>query len=139
MMKQLKDKIEHDWETTGNKKWIIGIDGRKLYSRSKHSLVNLLFQSTGAIIVDYALCLFDMKMGSLYLDEKGRPYYKYKGKVVKRVGYFHDEANIETNPEVTEEVAKIMEWCMVEAGKKLKLNVPLIGEAKIGLNWSNTH
>jgi hypothetical protein len=138
-LKRLKDKVEHEWETVGGKKWIYGIDGRKLYSRSKHSLVNLLFQSTGAIIVDYAVCLFDMKMGYLNLDEKGRPYYKYKGKIVKRVQYFHDEFGCETSPEVAEEIAKLMEWCMEEAGRRLKLNVPLIGEAKVGENWKETH
>jgi len=138
-LKKLKDKVERDWETLGNKKWIIGIDGRRLYSRSKHSLVNLLFQSTGAIIVDYAVCLFDMKMGNLYLDEKGRPYYKYKGKVVKRVGYFHDEFEGETEPDIAEEIAKLMEWSMEEAGRRLKLNIPLIGEAKVGKNWRDVH
>lgn len=138
-LKRLKDKVEDDWDKIGNKKWIYGIDGRKLYSRSKHSLVNLLFQSTGAIIVDYALCLFDMKIGNLILDELGRPFYRYKGKIVKRVGYFHDEACLEANSLIAKDVARIMEWCMVEAGKRLKLNIPLAGEAKIEKDWSLTH
>ncbi|HYG02041.1 MAG TPA: DNA polymerase [Chryseosolibacter sp.] len=138
-LKQLKDKIEYEWEAIGQKKWITGIDGRKLYSRSKHSLVNLLFQSTGAIIVDYALCLFDKQMGNLLLDSLGRPYYKYRGKILKRVGYFHDEAEIEAEDSVAPEIARIMEWCMQEAGKKLQLNIPLIGEAKLGKNWANVH
>jgi hypothetical protein len=138
-LKQLKDKIEREWEITGQKKWITGIDGRRLYSRSKHSLVNLLFQSTGAIVVDYSVCLFDMKMGELFLDKLGRPYYKYKGKIVKRVQYFHDEFGVEAESSIAEEIAKIMEWCMIEAGKRLKLNVPLIGESKIGENWEKTH
>jgi hypothetical protein len=138
-LKQLKDKIEYEWESIGEKKWITGIDGRRLYSRSKHSLVNLLFQSTGAIIVDYAVCLFDVKMGDLRLDSLGRPYYQYKGRTVKRVQYFHDEYGCEVEPDVEEEVAKIMEWCMVEAGRKLNLNVPLVGESKSGLTWADTH
>lgn len=138
-LKQLKDKVEYEWEAIGQKKWITGIDGRRLYSRSKHSLVNLLFQSTGAIIVDYAVCLFDQKMGNLSLDELGRPFYRYKGKTVKRVQYFHDEYGVECDASIAEEVAKIMEWTMVEAGKRLKLNVPLVGEAKLGLTWADTH
>lgn len=138
-LKQLKEKVEHEWETTGGKKWIRGIDGRRLYSRSKHSLVNLLFQSTGAIIVDYAVCLFDQKIGNLSLDQLGRPYYIYRGKVVKRVQYFHDEYGVECDASIAEEIAKIMEWTMTEAGKRLKLNVPLVGEAKVGLNWKETH
>jgi hypothetical protein len=138
-LKRLKDKIEWEWEKKGNKVWITGIDGRKLFSRSKHSLINLLFQSTGAIIVDYALALFDMKMGDLLLDSLGRPYYNYKGHVVKRVQYFHDEFGCEVNAPIAEEIAKIMEWCMTEAGKRLKLNVPLVGEAKVGKSWTQCH
>lgn len=137
-LKELKDRIEYFWEKNG-KKWIPTIDGRKLISRSKHSLVNLLFQSTGAIIVDYALCLFDMRMKGLELDEKGRPYYKYKNKIVRRVGYFHDEAIAEVDESITGDIAKIMEECMVEAGERLELNVPLVGESKIGCSWDETH
>lgn len=138
-LKELKDRIEYFWERQGGSKWIPAIDGRRLQSRSKHSLVNLCFQSTGAIIVDYALCLFDMKMGGLKLDELGRPYYNYKGQIVKRVQYTHDEFAAETSSQIAEEIAKIEEWCMAEAGVRLKLNVPLVGEAKIGLNWKETH
>lgn len=138
-LKKFKDKLEYTWEREGGKIWITAIDGRRLHSRSKHSLVNLCFQSTGAIIVDYALCLFDIKMGTLRLDNMGRPYYLYKGKLVRRVQYFHDEFGCEVDSEIAEEVAKIMEWCMAEAGVRLKLNVPLVGEAKIGLNWKETH
>lgn len=138
-LKTLKDKIETFWVLDGDKVWIPAIDGRRLHSRSKHSLVNLLFQSTGAIIVDYALCLFDTKMGGLLLDDHGRPYYNYKGRVVKRVEYMHDEAACEVTADVADEIATLMEWAMGEAGVKLKLNIPLIGEAKIGMNWAETH
>lgn len=56
-LKQAKEKLEDYWMRTG-KKYIMGIDGRKIYTRSKHSLLNALFQSTGAILMDYsgALC-----------------------------------------------------------------------------------
>lgn len=138
-LKTLKDKIEYFWEREGQGKWIPAIDSRRLHSRSKHSLVNLCFQSTGAIIVDYAVCLFDMKMGGLKLDNFGRPHYLYNGKTVKRVQYTHDEFGTEVDASIADEIAKIMEWCMAEAGVRLKLNVPLIGEAKIGNNWKETH
>lgn len=138
-LKALKDKVEYFWETKSNKKWIPGIDKRRLYSRSKHSLVNLLFQSTGAIIVDLAVCLFDVKMGGLTIDERGRPLYLYKGKVVKRVVYSHDELQFEVDEKIAEEIARIAEWCMEEAGRILRLNIPLEGESKIGNNWSEVH
>jgi len=78
-------------------------------------------------------------MGEMLMDDKGRPYYRYKKKIVRRTGYFHDELICEAEESVAEEVARIMEWCMVEAGLRLKLNVPLVGESKIGMSWDQTH
>ncbi len=51
-LKELKDAIEREWESTG-KRYIIGLDGRKIFIRSKHSLLNFLFQSAGAIAAKY--------------------------------------------------------------------------------------
>lgn len=47
-LKELKQKVEKAWEKSG-KKTILGLDGRLLNTRSKHSLINVLFQSGGAI------------------------------------------------------------------------------------------
>ena len=47
-LKELKSKVEKTWEASG-KKYIPGLDGRRLSTRSKHSLINVLFQSGGAI------------------------------------------------------------------------------------------
>lgn len=138
-LKELKEKLTIFWKTEGNKLWIIGIDKRRLYSRSEHSLINLLFQSTAAIIMQYALALFDMKMGGLLIDYLGRPYYLYRGYIVRRVGFWHDEFENESQIGIEDEIAQIEEWCMEEAGRRLKLNVPLKGEAKIGNNWCETH
>lgn len=138
-LKKLKDKVEEFWATKGEKTWIPGLDGRRLYVRSQHSLINLLFQSTASIIVDYSLCLFDMVMGGLKIDELGRPYYIYKEFVVKRVQYTHDEYGVEAEASISEEVSKIMVWTMSESGVRLKLSLPLVGEAKIGSNWMETH
>ncbi len=138
-LKKLKDKVEEFWSTKGEKKWIPGLDGRRLYVRSQHSLINLLMQSTASIIVDYSLCLFDMKMGGLKLDEIGRPYYEFSNKIVKRVQYTHDEYGVEAESSISKEISEIMEWTMSEAGIRLNLSVPLVGESKIGRNWKETH
>lgn len=47
-LKELKQRVEKAWEQSG-KKTILGLDGRLLNTRSKHSLINVLFQSGGAI------------------------------------------------------------------------------------------
>lgn len=38
-LRDLKEKIEGYWTKTGAKEFLLGIDGRKLRSRSKHSLI----------------------------------------------------------------------------------------------------
>lgn len=55
---ELKKKIEIHWESNGQK-YIRGMDGRKLYSRSRHSLVNLAFQNAGALASKYTVVFID--------------------------------------------------------------------------------
>lgn len=47
-LKELKEKVEKSWNMR-DKKHILGLDGRLLATRSKHSLLNVLFQAGGAI------------------------------------------------------------------------------------------
>lgn len=64
-LKELKEKIEQYWVKTG-KDYLLGIDKRKLKARSKHSLINLLFQSAGAILCKYSVVYMCQE-----LEEKG--------------------------------------------------------------------
>lgn len=76
-LKRVKDKLEKYWEMTG-KKYIVGLDGGKVYTRSKHSLMNCLFQNAGATITDMVL-------------EKLRVSLRDEGVFSERVMYVHDE------------------------------------------------
>lgn len=51
-LKQLKDNLVKHWEAN-DKKWIQGVDGRKIMVRSPHSLLNFLFQSGGVVSAKY--------------------------------------------------------------------------------------
>jgi len=51
-LKMLKDNLLLHWEKN-DKKFIRGIDGRKIRARSPHSLLNALFQSAGVICAKY--------------------------------------------------------------------------------------
>src|SRR5690606_31289727 len=131
----LKDALERYWENSGKKKYLPAIDGRILLTRKKSALLNTIFQSCGGIIMDYAGCFLDSWLGKIYWDDLGRPYYLYKGCVVRRVGYFHDEYEFECEEAVAEEVSKMIEKAIARAGEFLKLNVPLAGEGKAGKTW----
>ncbi len=138
-LKMLKEKLTQFWETTGEKKWIKAIDGRKLYSRSKHSLVNLLFQSCGAIVMDYASLFLDKWLGGIKLDVDQTPGYLYKGCWVYVMGRFHDEVQISCPPEIAEEIGELGVKSIEKAGEHLKMRVPMTGEYVVGANWKWCH
>lgn len=48
-LKTLKDRVVNYWKKRGDKKFVLGIDGRKLWVRSQHSILNIIFQSAGVI------------------------------------------------------------------------------------------
>jgi len=73
-LKQAKEALEQYWMQTG-KKYVMGIDGRKIFTRSKHSLLNSLFQSTGAIIMDFAGCWADEQIHNKYHLNAERTLY----------------------------------------------------------------
>lgn len=135
----LKEALEKYWNGKGKKKYLPAIDGRILMTRKKSALLNTIFQSCGGIVMDYACCFMDSWLGGIRFDDKFRPYYLYKGKIVRRIGYFHDEMEFECEEAVAEEVAKMIEKSIVKAGKFLKLNVELAGEGKCGKTWKDVH
>lgn len=136
---QLKDAVTKFWGTTGEKKWLPAIDGRRLMTRKKSALLNTLFQSCGAIAMEYACCYLDSWLGGIKFDKNFKPHYLYKGFIVRRIGFFHDEVEFECDKEIAEEVSKMIEKAIEKAGEHLKLKVPLAGEGKVGINWKETH
>lgn len=94
-LNSLKKNLEKYWETT-DKKFILGIDRRKIRTRSKHSLLNALFQSGGVIFAKYV---------SVYLMEKmeaeGLCISPFDGKpdICSMIEY-HDEQDMYANPEL---------------------------------------
>jgi hypothetical protein len=137
--KKLKDALEKYWEIAGQKKYLPAIDGRILCTRKKSALLNTIFQSCGGIAMDYAGCFMDAWLGGILIGKDRKPYYLYKGYVVRRIGYFHDELEYECEEPIAEEVARMIEKSIEKAGQHLKLNVPLAGEGKVGKNWCEVH
>jgi hypothetical protein len=66
----LKIKLEEYWEKIGQKKFILGLDGRKIPTRSKSSLINALFQSAGVICAKRAMVIHDrmLRVAGLICD-----------------------------------------------------------------------
>ena len=135
----MRDDLTLRWEKQWGKKYVEGIDGRRIATRKKSALLNSLFQAFGAIAMDYASCFMDKWLGGILWDENFKPYYLYKGFRVRRIGYFHDELEFECSPEIADEIGKMIELSIQKAGELLKIKVPLKGEAKVGKNWMQVH
>lgn len=79
-LERLKKKVEKKWKYDWDRKYVPGIDKRKVPTRSMHSLLNSLFQSCGVIAMKYAMVWADRELKKLKLvgnvfkeDIYGRP------------------------------------------------------------------
>jgi len=78
-LEKCKNALGVYWENTG-KKYIMAIDGSKIFTRSKHSLLNAYLQSADSILMDWACCWIHDKIKEEKLD-------------AQRWIYYHDEIN----------------------------------------------
>jgi hypothetical protein len=123
-LKECKEFLEDQYMKLG---FIIGLDGRKIFIRSKHSIVNAKFQSDGSIVVKTAMCfLFNRWVLQEKLD-------------AKLVLFQHDEFQAEVDPKDSKRYKELADKSFKVAGEYYKLNVPLEGDSKEGLNWAQTH
>lgn len=112
-----------------SKGYIIGIDGRKLKVRSLHSVLNLLLQSAGALVMKRAMVILD---DTLRCNLVAGVDYEF-------VGNIHDEWQMEVKEELADYVGKTAVRAIRQAGEAFKFRCPLDGEYKVGDNWANTH
>ena len=126
-IKQLKDLIDKRIAERG---YLVGIDGRRLQIRSRHSALNQLLQSTGAIAVKKATTI-------LYNDliNKGLKW----GKDFGFVAHIHDEIQALVKPEYAVLYKDLAIDSFRKSGEYFNLKCPMTGEARVGQNWMETH
>ena len=113
------------------RKWLKGLDGRKIWVRSPHSALNTLLQGGGAIVMKLALVLFHFELAPAHGWEHG-VNYAYCANV-------HDEVQIEAIPEIADDVGKAFASAIVLAGERLELRCKTAGTHSVGNNWKETH
>ncbi len=178
-LKEFKDDCTTEWESN-LKSYVVGIDGRKLMTRSKHSLVNIKIQSAGIIAMKIAMVWLHNE-----LEKKGilgNPFVEDVNKrlcTVQMIAY-HDECQNRISRGLVEDfktfktkeeaaaykaqresetkriystvghvkdkyyvgycvVGDLAVQSIIEAGRQLKLKVPLAGEYNLGKNWRDCH
>lgn len=147
----LKEKLHDFWVKTG-KKYILGIDGRKVPTRSAHAILNSLFQSGGVICAKRAMVIYDD-----LIEEEGLAVdffvddWKNKSFVQQMIAY-HDEAQLEVTRDLVEFKwfpKESLGWKQVEDEKEQeKIDKECIAkvnawkheeESKTGKIWANVH
>tara|TARA_R100001530_G_scaffold88489_1_gene61621 strand:- start:5087 stop:6853 length:1767 start_codon:yes stop_codon:yes gene_type:complete len=112
-----------------NQKYLSGLDKRKLIPRSEHSCLNLLVQSSGAIIIKMATIILHKK-----LKEKN-----YDKNICTMVAHVHDELQLQCKSAYADEVGKIAVQSIKDAGTYFKFRCDLDAKYKIGKTWADTH
>ena len=120
--KSLRDRVQR----AATKKYLKGLDGRKIYIRNAHASLNSLLQGAGAIVMKQALTLADKWATCNNID------YKF-------VANIHDERQVEVKEEYADFFGDMAVKSIVESGKHFNLRCAMDGEYKVGGNWSETH
>ena len=122
-IKELVDALEKSYDVHGT--YIKTLDGRRVYIRSKHKLLNTLIQSAAAII-------FKQWMLEIHgiLPTGGN-----------QVIAMHDEVQVEFSGNKLGATLLGEEMCRLAevVGKDLGIKVPVTAEAKVSKTWRGTH
>ena len=95
-LSDLKEAVTKVWQERG-KKFVVGVDGRKIMTRSQHSLLNALFQSGGVICAKYTT-VFIYQL----LEEQGYNCNPFEHSELDMCGMieYHDECQLAVNPKL---------------------------------------
>jgi len=121
-LRTLKQRVDR----ASQKKFLKGLDGRKIIIRHKHAALNTLLQGGGAIVMKKALTLLDLDLKLNTID-------------AKIVANIHDEWQIEVKESQADYVGRAGVQAIKDAGIHYKMRCPLDGEYKIGGSWYETH
>jgi DNA polymerase I-like protein with 3'-5' exonuclease and polymerase domains len=128
----LKKLIDAVKEVAKTRKWLRGLDGRKVPCRSPHSALNTLLQGAGALAMKKALCILDDSLQ--YLGLIPGQHYEF-------VLNIHDEFQLERlDPQVDKQfLGELAKDAITAAGDYFYFRCRLDGEYKLGSNWAETH
>ena len=120
--RQLRERVDG----VAKKRWLRGLDQRKILIRHPHAALNTLLQGSGACVMKKALTRVED--------------YVIKNQIKAfPIVNVHDEFQYEVEESRAEEFGKLGVQAIIDAGKELKIRCPLDGKYKIGNNWAETH
>jgi DNA polymerase-1 len=124
----LKDRIDNQVDRFG---WVYGLDERKIPTRSKHSALNFLIQSCGAILCKRWVC-------DVYDELTAKYRWGYDGDFVMAL-WCHDEIQIICRDGLETDIGEIVVKHARASGIPYGFRGPLDSQAKVGQSWKDTH
>lgn len=120
-------------KVTWKRRWIRGLDGRRVHVRSPHAALNTLLQSAGALI-----CKLWIVRTEEMLLEAGLKH-GWDGDFAF-MAWVHDEVQVGCRtPEIAEVVKEVSQEAMRWVGEHWNFRCRLDTEGKIGPNWAVCH
>lgn len=125
-------RVIRDTQNQARRKYIVGLDGRRLFVRSKHAALNTDLQGMGATIANWWLVIIEEMLTDLGLEYGWEGDYTF-------CAWVHDEVQIACRIGLEETIENVCIAAAAEAGRRLDFSLPVDASASHGINWSQTH
>lgn len=124
-------RLQREWKKNG---YVVGMDGRRLFPRAEHSLLNIRLQSDAAILAKAWYILFVTSM-----EEMGF-WHGWDGDFVV-LAWVHDEIQVAVRDEHVDFVKHHICKCAKDAPKHFgfTFHSPVDASADAGKTWAETH
>jgi len=120
-------------KVTWKRRWVKGLDGRRVHVRSPHAALNTVLQSAGALI-----CKLWVVRTVRMLEARGL-VHGWHGDFAL-MAWVHDEVQVAARTdEIAETVKEVAQLAMREVGEFFNFRCRLDTEGKTGGNWYDCH
>lgn len=125
--------VDGEMQVKWKRRWMRGLDGRKVHVRSPHSALNTLLQSAGALICKKWIVEVEKAMIAAGYKHGWDGDFAY-------MAWVHDELQIACRTqEIAEHCVQIAQDVMRAVGEHFKFRCQLDTEGKIGKSWKECH
>ena len=121
----MADRMFHVMDSS-KKGYIKSIDGRHIKVDSPHKALNMLLQSSAAVVAKRWLVITNETI-------------KQTGLCASQLAFIHDELQYECTPEHADDLSTSLVFSSLAAGEYYNLRIPIEAEAVIGQTWADTH
>ena len=126
-LKELKNRIANN---IAARSYLIGLDGRPLFCRSDFKGLNVLLQSSGALIMKQVVIELHNKMYDLG--------YVY-GHDWQQNAMIHDEVQVSCPPAMVDTLTSVALESFPASQQFFNFQCPIEGDAHVGYSWDQTH